>query len=333
VDAYIEAGQWPVTLFPRGYAELARHHALLWSLLYRVTNAVRPRTGISRFVHGGLRRVMQAERPSVVVSTLPVVNDVLVQVAHAAGVRMEVVLTDWHSVHRFWVAPGVDYYTAPTDTARDDCIRFGAPAERVESVGIPVRRRFLEVARTSRESLRQRFIPLGLDPRRFTLLAMVGAEGSPRAVRNIARLLQLDLDAQTIVVCGRADDLRRSIERMPHRMPVRALGFVEDIPELMRSVDLLVSKAGGLTLAEAFCSRVPIVVHDVLPGQEEGNLAYALQHGAVVYAPTPDALADLVSRLSRDAVARTGLAERGSQLARPDAAERIARGVLARLAR
>jgi processive 1,2-diacylglycerol beta-glucosyltransferase len=164
------------------------------------------------------------------------------------------------------------------------------------------------------------------------MLAMVGAEGSPRAVRNVARLLQLDLDAQVIVVCGRAEDLRRSIERMPHRMPVRALGFVEDIPELMRGVDLLVSKAGGLTLAEAFCSRVPIVVHDILPGQEEGNAAYALQHGAVAYARTPDRLADLVAHLYRDPVARSALAERGSRLARPDAAERIARGVLERLA-
>jgi UDP-N-acetylglucosamine:LPS N-acetylglucosamine transferase len=305
---------------------------LTWSLIYHGSNTLRGRLGVSRLLRTGLRQVLHAERPDVVVSTLPAVNDVLVEGAHAAGARMEVVLTDWHSVHRFWVAPGVDDYTTPTDTARDDCIRFGAPADRVRTVGIPIRRAFVDLARTSRENLRQRFVALGLDPRRFTMLAMVGAEGSPRALRNVGRLLQLDLDAQAIVVCGRADDLRRSIERMPHRMPVRALGFVEDIPELMRGVDLLVSKAGGLTLAEAFCSRVPIVVHDVLPGQEEGNLAYALQHGAVAYGRTPDRVADVVAHLYRDPVARSALVDRGSRLARPDAAERIARGVLERLA-
>ena len=172
---------------------------------------------------------------------------------------------------------------------------------------------------------------LGLDPRRFTLLAMVGAEGSPRALGNIARILRLDLDAQVVVICGRNADLRRRLEDLPRHMPMRALGFVEDVADLMRAADLLLTKAGGLTLAEAFCCRVPVVVHDVLPGQEAGNLAYALQHGAVAYGGTPDTLRDVVAHLYRDPMARAGLTERGRQLVRPDAAARVASGVLSRL--
>jgi processive 1,2-diacylglycerol beta-glucosyltransferase len=102
------------------------------------------------------------------------------------------------------------------------------------------------------------------------------------------------------------------------------------VAELMRSADVLVTKAGGLTLAEAFCSGVPVVVHDLLPGQEAGNLAFTLRHQAVEYAPRPRQLVETVLALQADPARRTALAARGCGLARPHAAESIARGILQR---
>jgi UDP-N-acetylglucosamine:LPS N-acetylglucosamine transferase len=331
VDAYLDCGRFPVTLFPAAYARLARNHARLWAALYHGSNTSLDPTRVLRpFLRAGFRTLMTLERPDLVVSVVPVVNGVLVEATEAAHARLEVVLTDWHSVHRFWVAPGVDHYTAPTDSARKDCIRFGAPAAKVDVVGIPVRRAFS--AHVGRHSEPTRDLSeLGLNPGKFTILAMVGAEGSPRALRNIAQLAQLELDAQLVVVCGRNDVLRQRVQRLPARMPLHALGFVEKVAELMRGADVLVTKAGGLTLAEAFCSRVPVVVHDVLPGQEAGNLEYVLRQGAVRYAPHPSALTRVVSELIAHPMERRALAERGAALARPDAAQRIVRGMLARL--
>ena len=80
-------------------------------------------------------------------------------------------------------------------------------------------------------------------------------------------------------------------------MPLHALGFVDNVAELMRAADMLVTKAGGLTLAEAFCCGVPVVVHDVLPGQEAGNLEYVLQpQGGRRTRPTRPTLVRLVAR-------------------------------------
>jgi len=52
-------------------------------------------------VRNGFRRLFRQERPDFVISTLPVVNGLLAQAARAEkhGPRVEVVLTDWHSVH------------------------------------------------------------------------------------------------------------------------------------------------------------------------------------------------------------------------------------------
>jgi UDP-N-acetylglucosamine:LPS N-acetylglucosamine transferase len=99
----------------------------------------------------------------------------------------------------------------------------------------------------------------------------------------------------------------------------------------MRSADILVTKAGGLTLAEAFCCEVPVVVYDVLPGQEAGNLEFALSQEAVGYARSPRALRTLVSKLRNDEERRSALAENGAKLARPHAATEIAANILRRL--
>lgn len=315
VDAYLDCGKWPVTLFPKAYAELARHHPRLWALLFHGSSrGLDPKRVLGPFLRKGLRELITKESPDVVVSVLPVVNGLISEVAK----RTEVVLTDWHSVHRFWVAPGVDHYTAPTDSAKLDCVTFGARPEDVDVIGIPVRKAFAE--NTPKQA-----------HERFTILTMVGAEGSPRALENVRALLQLEIDAQVIVVCGRNEELRHKVKALPSRLPVHVLGFVDNVPELMRSADILVTKAGGLTLAEAFCCSVPVVVYDVLPGQEAGNLEFALSQEAVGYARSPRALMRVVERLYRDEARRAERARHGAALARPHAAGEIAANILRRL--
>jgi UDP-N-acetylglucosamine:LPS N-acetylglucosamine transferase len=332
VDAYLDCARFPVTLFPAAYARLARYHPRLWRLVYQLTNTRTDAAGLlTPFLRPGFRRLLAAQRPDVVISVLPVVNGLLARAAAEARARFEVVLTDWHAIHRLWVAPGVQHYTTPTDSAAADCVRFGASPAGIDVVGIPVRSAFSSGGATLERA--DGLARLGLDPGRLTVLAMVGAEGSPRALDTIARLAQAetDLDAQLVVVCGRNDELRRRVQRLPARMPLQAMGFVDNVAQLMRAADVLITKAGGLTLAEAFCSRVPVVVYDVLPGQEAGNLEYALQRQAVVHARDPNELIRLVGELGRDPASRAALADRGARLGRPAAATTIARNVLARL--
>jgi UDP-N-acetylglucosamine:LPS N-acetylglucosamine transferase len=121
------------------------------------------------------------------------------------------------------------------------------------------------------------------------------------------------------------------VEQLAQRNPIKVLGFVEDVADLLRSADVVVTKAGGVTLAEAFCCGVPVVVHDAVPGQETGNLEYVLQQGASRYAERPDDLVQIMRELLVDPTKRAELAQRGVMLARPDAARRIAENVLARL--
>jgi UDP-N-acetylglucosamine:LPS N-acetylglucosamine transferase len=329
VDAYATCGRPPVTWFPALYAELARNHRHLWSFIYRSTQHAADRVDGDRllapFLLPALRRLLSDRAPDVVVSVLPAINGLLGTAAAGAASRprLDVVLTDWYDVHPTWVGRGVDGYTVPTDAARLDLVRYGAAPDQVEVVGLPVRLAFAAPPprATARDWLAAEH---GLDPGRFTIVVMVGAEGSPNSLSMVQALLMLDVDAQVVVVCGHDGRLRRRVAQLPRRAELRALGFVAEVPGLMRAADVLVTKAGGVSLAEAFCCAAPIVVADPLAGQEAGNLTYALQHGAVVEARSPQALAHAVRALAQDPARRAALAERAAALARPNAATRIA---------
>jgi UDP-N-acetylglucosamine:LPS N-acetylglucosamine transferase len=338
VDAYVERGRFPLTRFPAMYARMARSHPRLWATVFYVTNWKRlnlePTVALRPFLLGSLRRLLSSNPPELVVSVLPAINGLLARAIkkEAPRVPFEVVLTDWAGIHRSWVASGVDQYSVPTEVARADCLRYGVDSTRVAVHGLPIRDDFARPLPTAAERAALR-TQLGLDPGVFTILAMVGAEGSPRALGGLAALARQPLDAQLVVVCGRNVELRAAVERLARVQPVRVLGFVENVAELMTASDLLVTKAGGVTLAEAFARGVPVVVNDVLPGQEAGNAAYAEARGAIACARQPAQLAELVAELRASPARRAELVERAAALARPYAADEIATAMVERLER
>src|SRR5262249_31947555 len=108
-------------------------------------------------------------------------------------------------------------------------------------------------------------------------------------------------------------------------------GFVENVAELMLACDLLLTKTGGVTLAEAFCCGLPVLAFDPLPGQEEGNARYVVSRGAAELARSPAHLVGLARELRWAPDRRERLVEHGQQLATPDAAKRTAAALIKRL--
>ncbi|MGQ9768852.1 MAG: glycosyltransferase, partial [Anaerolineae bacterium] len=108
-------------------------------------------------------------------------------------------------------------------------------------------------------------------------------------------------------------------------MPVQVLGFVSNMAEWMAAADLMVSKAGPGTLAEAACLGLPTLISEFIPGQETGNVEWFEQHGAAIYEPHPEKLAHYADELLRPGnPLLPQMAKRARDLGRPHAAAEIA---------
>jgi UDP-N-acetylglucosamine:LPS N-acetylglucosamine transferase len=342
-DLYVEQARFPASRFPWMYATLTRRFPRGWRFVFNVTN--RPPSGprlnwVGDIVGGPrLRQLIARRQPDVVITVLPGTTGFVARSVLRSDVRasVEVVVTDWADIHLGWASTFPARYTVPTENAAQSLTAAGIAPSEVHVSGFIVRDQFSHL-KPGPEAQRRAREALGLPQDRFLILAMAGTEGSPAALAHLRALVDAPLDADVVVVCGRNRRLLKRLERLARleaskpkgHNRLRPLGFVQQIADLMLACDLLVSKTGGVTLAEAFCCELPVLAFDPLPGQEEGNARYVVERGAAVLAKSPAHLAQLASELRWSPERRQQLAENGRLLASPNAARETANAIVAR---
>jgi UDP-N-acetylglucosamine:LPS N-acetylglucosamine transferase len=199
----------------------------------------------------------------VVVSTYPLASQVLGRMRANGRLDAPVVtyLTDY-SVHRLWVAEGVDAHTAVHDIASDQARALGAA--QVVTVDPAVDPRFVRRGPQSRAQARER---LGLPPHGRLALLVGGSWGIGEIDQTVRDIAATGL-AECAVVCGRNEDLRR---RLSEQGVKHVYGWVDDMPTLMHAADVLVQNAGGMSVYEARACGLPVVTYRTLPGHGETN--------------------------------------------------------------
>ncbi len=247
-----------------GYNLLLRRHwsVLMVPLLRALHGAIRLRR---RAILGSLVPWLRARpRPAAVVSVMPNFNGILREAIARAhpGVPLVVVLTDLADYPpRFWIEPGVDRVVVATEEAERQAARIGVPATRVSRVsGMVLHPRFYRCAEAAaRESVRRE---LGIGGGRFAVMMLFGGKGSPEMHPLASRLLSSDPGLHVVAVCGENPRLLERLASLDAEAEGRLtrLGFTDRVAELLAASDLLVTKPGPGSLAEAFHQRVPVVV-------------------------------------------------------------------------
>jgi 1,2-diacylglycerol 3-beta-galactosyltransferase len=97
---------------------------------------------------------------------------------------------------------------------------------------------------------------------------------------------------------------------------------------LMQAADVFITKAGPGSISEAFVVGLPLILFAYIPGQEDANVEYVLQHNAGVYIPEPEQIANQLSKWLRpESPVLDKLAQNALSLAQPEAALSVARRV------
>lgn len=314
------------------YPEIIKRSGTAWGAIYHASNTG-PSFALVSAVFGALvgtvvARRMAATDPDVVLSVHPLVNHVAwSEIKRGARPRALVtVVTDLIDLHCGWAHPGADLVVVPTGEAQAAVVRYGVPKERVRLLGLPVDLRFRPPQPGEQAAVRRQ---LGLDLERRTVLVVGGGEGSGRLLQQVRALAWAAHEWQVVAVCGRNEKLRRRLHRLNFGTPTLVLGFVDDMPDLLRAADVAVTKAGPGAIAEALATGVPLVLTGYLPGQETPNVRFVTRSGVGLYAPRPDQLLETVRRLLvLEGTSYEAMRERAQGLSRPTASLDIARECL-----
>jgi processive 1,2-diacylglycerol beta-glucosyltransferase len=114
------------------------------------------------------------------------------------------------------------------------------------------------------------------------------------------------LPLELLVVTGRNRGLYRRLKKKKFNLPIRIYGKVDNISELMAASDIIITKAGGVTISELLASGLPAILWDIIPGQEEGNSDYLVNAGVAVKIKNISDIRDAINKvvLSQQIMAR-----------------------------
>jgi processive 1,2-diacylglycerol beta-glucosyltransferase len=241
------------------------------------------------------------------------------------AVPVWVQVTDF-DLHRMWVIPHMAGYFAGNEEVAFRMRAAGIEASRVHVAGIPIMRVFAQThdrAACAHE--------LGLDPTRRTLLLMGGGAGVGQLTEVARTLLALPGDFQLIVLAGKNAGALEELKALAthHAGRLFAQGYTNQIERLMVCADLAITKPGGLTSSECLAMGVPMIVHSPIPGQEERNADYLLEHGVALKAVDSAGMEFRVRELLATPEKLARLRQNALMLARPHAALEVLRTVLA----
>ena len=127
---------------------------------------------------------------------------------------------------------------------------------------------------------------LNLNPEKKTIVLMGGSFGAGNIKETLDELLEINRDFQILVITGRNKALKEKIDRRlattEHNKNVQVLGFTDKMNDILYAADLIVTKPGGLTTTETLLKGIPMIVPYYIPGQEEENLDFLSNCGAVI---------------------------------------------------
>jgi 1,2-diacylglycerol 3-beta-galactosyltransferase len=279
------------------------------------------------YVRRGLHRLVKDHRCDLIVSLHQLSNAPVLRAMRKEHIPFVTVVLDMVSTHAFWYDNRADQVVVPTEAARQVGLKCGVDGQKMTVIGLPVAERFCQ-PRGDRATLRE---SLGWPQDRPIVLMVGGGDGMGPLEQTAVAIDNLKLDAALMVVCGRNQKLKETLEERTWNTPTKVFGFVRDMPTFMRASDILVTKAGPGTISEAFIAELPMVLYSRLPGQEDGNVGYVEDQGAGVWAPEPELAANAVRRWLLSPHEYQQAVAACKRLARPNASRDIARLLAARV--
>lgn len=293
-----------LALFPQLYAS-----AYNWGNSSRL--ALWGRSLVSRILAAKMADFFNLQQPDAVVCTHATPAGLVATLLRNRQLAVPVVavVTDF-VVHRLWAYQELTHYCVAAEQLRQTLANLQVPLAKSSATGIPV-----DLAFTKRLS--------SVNPDVTPIVMLMGGGAGLLPLTELVQVLErLNADFKIIVVCGSNSKeyakLNRILPQLTHSVEV--YGFVENIAELMSRATCLVTKPGGLTIAESLCIGVPLIFYQPIPGQEAANAQHLCERQLAIRVDEKSELLAVVKNF----ITTNGGPVIDSDLAKPQAAMTVA---------
>lgn len=230
-------------------------------------------------------------QPSAIISTYPLYPYLLHRIFRDSGNPLPVftVVTDSMEINSAWLRAPSTCWLVTDAATREAMIASQIPAERIIDTGFPVNPEFARLTPLDPADPCEPFRVLFFPTAKRKSLAACGT-----AILNASPAVRLTLVLGKNVRLLHTD--ARTLQQT-HPGRVRIMGWTRRVPRLLTQHHLVVGKAGGATVHEAIAAHCPMLIHHLVPGQEEGNLRLLETIGAGSLANNPQSLTTKINAM------------------------------------
>lgn len=314
----------------RLYMEVVNKAPKIWDYLYdnpKVAERIaKIKDTVHKFNSPKLKRLFDEFKPDVVACTqaFPCGMVADYKKTYNSSIPLVAVLTDYVP-HSYWIYDLVDYYIAPSDEVKVLMQQKGIPDKKIKTLGIPFDSKFNSPVERA-EVLRG----MGLNAELPVVLIMGGGHGLGPIKTIVKSLEKTKQPLQEIIITGINNKLFRRMQKSVKgfKKSITVLGFANNINELMSAADLLITKPGGITTAEALVKKIPMIIIKPIPGQEASNTAYLTEKKAAIEIDNLKEINLAVDELFLDRAKLDLMRAAALAIAKPHAASDIARLII-----
>jgi len=297
-DALLEVNRKLESVIFHSYKILIDKFPKVYGNLYDISNKRKPnRIMTDLFLKVSKKKIhdiILEEKPDLIISTHCFVIGVIGYLKEEGLIDIPFisVVTDFEA-HQTYINKNVDAYIVSSDHIKESLVRDGISKNKIFSYGIPIKNEFLNKINTK-----------PIKERTFQILLMAGSLGHKNMKKVLKGIVSINDNHRIVVVCGNNKKLKESIQKkyayLIQRKKIILYGFTRNIPAIMESSDIIITKPGGLTVSEAIAKKLPIVVPYYIPGHEKENLDFLIKNGLAIHVDGIDKLKELIESIMKD---------------------------------
>ena len=278
------------------YREMAKKAPWAWGRIY-ADSQKGPLAHISsrsnKIMAIKLLKLLREKDPDLIISTHPFGSQMCSYLKRKQKITSKIatIMTDF-APHDQWLIGNeyTDYYFVAHNKMKEYLISKNIDENKIYDTGIPISNRFL-LNYNKNDILSE----LKFTPDKKTILFFGGGEfglGKTKTVEIFECFVKLFPNIQIIAVAGKNEKMKTAfskiVEKEKREDSIRVLEFTNKVPEFMSVCDLVVTKPGGLTTSESLASKLPMVIINPIPGQEEENAQFLEENSIAIWIKKSD---------------------------------------------
>lgn len=259
----------------KSYDNTTRHAPKAWQMFFDLTNDDKAihRLGkiqLKMSEKNGLA-LFKKEKPDLIVITYAGWVYTASQIAKKYDPNIKVVslATDSISLHRTWTLGRIDELIVPDQDTAETVIESGINAHMIHALGYPVNPELFNKSFKKDVLIRQ----LRFDPSKKTILLIPTLLNKQKTI-SLIELILSNGHYNLAVVCGRDEEILKKLQYHKKERNFLLTGWVENMADYMLISDVIITKAGGSTVQECIAAKKPMILNQIIPGQEQGNALF-----------------------------------------------------------